>query len=192
MSVKFNLLPHEYSLQRPKEKINFSRVIALLLLLLFVGVSSMSLFLGFLRINSLKNEYKDLVVKRNVIMTQNQKMTSEHERLKNTEKIMNASLIVLQKELPLLEFFRQIELSMPDSVWLTSIKAGEEKVAMGGYSYNEGDVVLFATGLIQSPTISQVGFPNTKRVSKNGESLVAFKLTCQLEPMGQVKKVSSK
>ncbi|PIE54974.1 MAG: hypothetical protein CSA35_03685 [Dethiosulfovibrio peptidovorans] len=180
--IKINLLPEEYktvdkkgwTIGRPRYVLGFG----LCLITVLVGLGTVAF--GLFQFRSLSHEKDAVRLEQQVLMVQGKKLDKELEKLREKEALMDVTTTLLGSDLPLLEIFKQLELSLPDGVWLESLEARAGETRFTGFSYNENDVVLFATGLMQSPVISQVGFPNTRRVTVDDESLVEFRLVCSL------------
>ncbi|MCF4150389.1 PilN domain-containing protein [Dethiosulfovibrio sp. F2B] len=178
MTVRLNLLPPELRPVEKSNKVNLVKILAMSISAAAMVVCIGVLFSGILRSYSLQKKIDETESRKEALSIQSVNLISELERLREKESLVAATLKLLHGDLPLLEIFRQIELSLPDGVWLESLRAEPGKLQINGFSYNENDVVLFATGLMESPAISQVGFPNTRRVSNEGTSLVEFRLLC--------------
>ncbi len=178
--TKFNVLPEEYRVKDITKKIKplaiLFPIIAVALLLPFV----MTATVGILKYRNLSSRLETIIHERDLLRDQGEKLIVELGRLKEKESVIIATTNLLKGDIPLLELFRQIELSLPGGVWLSSLSAELDKAQINGFSYNENDVVLFATGLMQSSVVGQVGFPNTRRVNRDGQSLVEFRLNCNL------------
>lgn len=180
MITKFNVLPDEYRAKHVDKKLNLLAVFFPVVVLSFIVAFSFVLGMGLFKYRSLSKELEAATLERDVLKMQGEKLLVELSRLKEKESLISATTNLLKGDIPLLELFKQIELSLPGGVWLSSLSAESEKAQINGYSYNENDVVLFATGLMQSPIVGQVGFPNTRRINMDGRSLVEFKLSCTL------------
>lgn len=178
--TKFNVLPEEYRVKDSTEKLNPLKLLFPVVMIVFLMISFLTLGVGVLKNAKLNDRLEGLVLERDVLRAQGEKLIVELGRLKEKESVVVATTNLLKGDIPLLELFRQIELSLPGGVWLSSLSAEQEKAQLNGFSYNENDVVLFATGLMQSPIVGQVGFPNTRRVTRDGHSLVEFRLSCTL------------
>lgn len=190
MTVRLNLLPAELRPVEKSNRVDFTRILAASLSAAVVLVCGGVLVSGAMRSHTLRVKLDEVESRKEVLSIQSTNLISELKRLKDREALMSATLSLLHGDVPLLEIFRQIELSLPDGVWLSSVKAEAGSLHLNGFSYNENDVVLFATGLIDSPVIEQVGFPNTRRVSREGTSLVEFRLLCSISKNIPDKEVS--
>ncbi len=180
MITKFNILPDEYRVKHADKKLNLMMILFPVVALSFVVVFFLVAGVGAFKYRALSKELDAVILERDVLRMQGEKLLVELSRLKEKESLISATTNLLKGDIPLLELFKQIELSLPGGVWLSSLSAESEKAQINGYSYNENDVVLFATGLMQSPIVGQVGFPNTRRINRDGRSLVEFKLSCAL------------
>lgn len=178
MTVKFNLLPEEYRDSEKKEglKPSFVLFISIFIFMMALGIAVAGV--GIIKIFAMRSEISGLDVNRDVMKIQSEKLTQELARLKDQEAILVATNELFEKDMPILELLKQVALSIPGGVWLSSLSAESDNTLISGFSYNENDVVLFATGLAQSPIVRQVGFPNTKRITKDGHSVVEFRLNC--------------
>ncbi len=180
MTIKFNLLPEEYRVAEKKDGLKTSFLVFIFIFILMSAVGLAVVGIGTIKILALKSELSSLTLNRDVMKIQSEKLAVELSRLKDQEAILLATTDLFKRDMPILEIFRQMELSLPGGVWLSSFSAESDAAQISGFSYNENDVVLFATGLIQSPVVKQVGFPNTRRVTKDGQSLVEFRLNCAI------------
>lgn len=178
MMVKFNLLPEEYRDTDKKESIKLSFLLFMGTFIFMVALGIAVAGIGVMKIFAMRTELSSLDVNKDVMRIQSEKLTQELNRLKEQESVLVATTELFKKDMPILELLKQVALSIPGGVWLSNLSSESEKTTIRGYSYNENDVVLFATGLAQSPIVRQVGFPNTKRVTKDGHNLVEFHLNC--------------
>lgn len=180
MKTRFNVLPDEYRAKQASKKLKLLTILFPTVVMSFMIAFLFVAGVGFIKYRSLTGELSAVVLERDVLRMQGEKLILELTRLKDRESLISATTNLLKGDIPILELFKQIELSLPGGVWLSSLSAEPERAQINGYSYNENDVVLFATGLMQSPIVGQVGFPNTRRINMDGQSLVEFKLSCTL------------
>ena len=178
--TKFNVLPEEYRVKDITKKLKPLTILFPMVILTLFLAFAMTVGVGILKYRDLNNRLETMVHERDLLKDQGERLIIELGRLREKESVIVATTNLLKGDIPLLELFRQIELSLPGGVWLSSLSAELDKAQINGFSYNENDVVLFATGLMQSSVVGQVGFPNTRRVNVDGQSLVEFRLSCSL------------
>ncbi len=177
MSVKLDLRPWDY-VEAEKKTVHVGRILALIILLLFVMVSSVTFAYGLTLSRKLRAERMDLQVSIDRMQEQVARMTGELNRLKAQYQDYGKALMILQKELPSVEFLGVLERVLPPGVWLERVSISAGKVAMAGFAFTENDVVSFGRGLTEAEIVRSVGFPVTSRVQQQSGASVRFSLDC--------------
>ncbi len=186
MNIRIDLRPDKQA--KPKvSAIGLSKYIAVILLLVFVGVSGLTLVYGALKAHYMKAEIQQTEKTIARLTTQNTRLADELKRLQQQEKVYVDALNLLEDELPTIEFLSILEQNLPSGVWLNSISIKMGSVSLKGNSYGENDVVLFARGLLESDLVTSVSFPDTRRgKEKDGIPMVDFSFSCQIRDIAQV------
>ena len=179
MSVKLDLRPWDY-VEAEKKTVHVGRILALIILLLFVIVSSVTFFYGLTLSRKLRAERMDLQVNIDRMQEQVTRMTAELNRLKAQYQDYGKALMILQKELPSVEYLGVLERALPPGVWLERVSISAGKVAMAGFAFTENDVVSFGRALTEAEIVRSVGFPVTSRVQQQSGASVRFSLDCAI------------
>lgn len=179
MSVKLDLRPWDY-VEAEKKTVHVGRILALIILLLFVIVSTVTFFYGLTLSRKLRAERMDLQVSIDRMQEQVARMTGELNRLKAQYQDYGKALMILQKELPSVEYLGVLERALPPGVWLERVSISAGKVAMAGFAFTENDVVSFGRALTEAEIVRSVGFPVTSRVQQQSGASVRFSLDCAI------------
>lgn len=177
MTVKLDLRPRDY-VETEKVPLHIGRVAALLIVVLFIGVSSATFFFGLFLSRTLRAERVQLESYMERMQEQGSRMNAELKRLQSQMKDYGKALILLQQELPSIELLSVLERALPAGVWVerTDISAG--KVSLSGFAFTENDVVSFGRTLSEASVIESVGFPVTSRVRQENGASVRFSFDC--------------
>ncbi len=179
MSVKLDLRPWDY-VEAEKKTVHLGRIVALIVLLLFVIVSSVTFFYGMTLSRKLRAERMDLQAGIDRMQEQVARMTGELNRMKAQYQDYGKALLILQKELPSVEFLGILERALPPGVWLERVSITAGKVTMAGFAFTENDVVSFGRSLSEADVVQSVGFPVTSRVQQEAGASVRFSLDCAI------------
>ncbi|HPK07908.1 MAG TPA: PilN domain-containing protein, partial [Aminivibrio sp.] len=179
--------------------VHLGRIAALIILVLFVGVSTITFVYGLVLSRSLRAERLDLQMNIDRMQEQSGRMTAELRRLQAQYQDYGKALAILQRELPSVEFLGVLERALPPGVWLERMSIS---VAMAGFAFTENDVVSFGRALSEALVVTSVGFPVTTRVRQESGASVRFSLDCSIrdimsitpatEDDGQVQEVASR
>lgn len=107
-------------------------------------------------------------------------MNAELKRLQSRMKDYGKALVILQQELPSVEFFSVLEKALPPGVWVEKADIAAGKVSLSGFAFTENDVVSFGRALSDASVIKSVAFPVTSRVRQESGATVRFSLDCGL------------
>ena len=201
MSVKLDLRPLDY-VEAESKPVHLGRIAALIILVLFVGVSTITFVYGLVLSRSLRAERLDLQMNIDRMQEQSGRMTAELRRLQAQYQDYGKALAILQRELPSVEFLGVLERALPPGVWLERMSISAGKVAMAGFAFTENDVVSFGRALSEALVVTSVGFPVTTRMRQESGASVRFSLDCSIrdimsitpapEDDGQVQEVASR
>ncbi|MDO9508227.1 MAG: PilN domain-containing protein [Thermovirgaceae bacterium] len=179
MRVKLDLRPRDY-IDTEKTPVHFGRIAALVIVLLFVGVSSATFIYGFFLSRSLRSERVQLESYIERMQEQGTRMNVELKRLQTQVKDYGKALLILQQELPSIEFLSVLEKALPGGVWLEKVDISAGIAALSGFAFTENDVVSFGRALSEASVIESVGFPVTSRIRQDGGASVRFSLDCRI------------
>ena len=179
MRVKLDLRPRDY-IETERAPVHIGRILALVIVVLFIGVSSASFVYGFFLSRSLRTErvqLQDYIMR---MQEQGGRMTAELRRLQGQVQDYGKALVILQQELPSIEFLSVLEKALPQGVWLEKMDISAGRVSMSGFAFTENDVVSFGRALSEATVIDSVGFPVTSRVRQDSGASVRFSLDCKI------------
>ncbi len=185
MRVKLDLRPRDY-IETERAPIHIGRILALVIVVLFIGVSSASFVYGFFLSRSLRTErvqLQDYIMR---MQEQGGRMTAELRRLQGQVQDYGKALVILQQELPSIEFLSVLEKALPQGVWLEKMDISAGRVSMSGFAFTENDVVSFGRALSEATVIDSVGFPVTSRVRQDSGASVRFSLDCRIKDIMSV------
>lgn len=115
MSVKLDLRPLDY-VEAESKPVHLGRIAALIILVLFVGVSTITFVYGLVLSRSLRAERLDLQMNIDRMQEQSGRMTAELRRLQAQYQDYGKALAILQRELPSVEFLGVLERALPPGV----------------------------------------------------------------------------
>lgn len=179
MRIKLDLRPRDY-IDAEKTQVRFGRLVALVIVLLFVLVSSSTFIYGFFLSRSLRTERMQLENQIELMQEQGARINTELKRLQTQVKNYGKALMLLQQELPSIEFLSVLEMALPPGVWLDKVDISAGSVSLSGFAFTENDVVSFGRSLSEASVITSVGFPVTSRVREDDRVLVSFSLKCRI------------
>jgi Tfp pilus assembly protein PilN len=185
MRVKLDLRPRDY-IETERAPVHIGRILALVIVVLFIGVSSASFVYGFFLSRSLRTErvqLQDYIMR---MQEQGGRMTAELRRLQGQVQDYGKALVILQQELPSIEFLSVLEKALPQGVWLEKMDISAGRVSMSGFAFTENDVVSFGRALSEATVIDSVGFPVTSRVRQDSGASVRFSLDCRIKDIMSV------
>ncbi len=128
MSVKLDLRPWDY-VEAEKKTVHLGRIVALIVLLLFVIVSSVTFFYGMTLSRKLRAERMDLQAGIDRMQEQVARMTVELNRMKAQYQDYGKALMILQKELPSVNSWASLNGPPPRSV----AREGQHHGGQGGH-----------------------------------------------------------
>jgi len=179
MRVKLDLRPRDY-IETEKTPLHIERIAALLISVLFVGISCATFAFGLFLSRTLRAERVQLESYIERMQEQGARMNAELRRLQSQMNDFGKALVILQQELPSIEFLSVLERSLPEGVWLEKADISSGKVSLSGFAYTENDVVSFGRALSEASVIESVGFPVTSRVKQENGGSVRFSLECRI------------
>ena len=177
MSLKLDLRPVDY-IESERKPVQLKRTAALVLVVLFAGVSLVTLIYGLVVSRALRAERRELQSDIDRMMVQTGKLGAELKKEQARYQDFGKALALLQKELPSVEFLGSLERTPPPGVWLQKASLSPGKAALSGFAYTENDVVSFGRALSEAVVVSSVGFPVTTRVRQESGASVRFSLDC--------------
>ena len=177
MSLKLDLRPIDY-IESERKPVQLKRTVALVLVVLFVGVSAVTFIYGLVLSRSLRAERMELASNIERMLQQSGKLGTELKKQQALYQDFGKALVLLQKELPSVEFLGVLERTLPPGVWLQKAGLSPGKAALSGFAYTENDVVSFGRALSEASVVSSVGFPVTTRVRQESGASVRFSLDC--------------
>lgn len=198
MRVQFDLRPVSLlEKERKKSSFNWTRLLATLLLLLFLASSGFYIATMTMKMLSLQEEisFKEDEVAN--LESSKTALEAEIGRLKAREKVYADTLKIMQDDLPTLEVVNALEVSMGYGMAANSLKfvparaAGAPATAtLEATSGAEEQIIELTNGLSNSGVFSGVTMPSSKRDEKTGR--VSFTLNLDLRPIGQIASPSAK
>ena len=146
MSLKLDLRPVDY-IESERKPVQMKRTAALVLVVLFAGVSLVTLIYGLVVSRALRAERMELQSDIDMKMVQVGKLGAELKKQQALYQDFGKALALLQKELPSVEFLGSLERTLPPGVWLQKASLSPGKAALSGFAYTENDVVSFGRAL---------------------------------------------
>ena len=177
MSLKLDLRPVDY-IESERKPVQLKRTAALVLVVLFAGVSAVTFIYGLVLSRALRAERMELQADIDRMMVQSGQLGAELKKQRARYQDFGKALALLQKELPSVEFLGSLERTLPPGVWLQKAALSPGKAALSGFAYTENDVVSFGRALSEASVVSSVGFPVTTRVRQESGASVRFSLDC--------------
>lgn len=192
MRVQFDLRPAEFvEKERKLSSFNLVRLLAVILLLAFMGSSGYYIVLTFLETRALRSEIE---IRENEVsnMEVSQKaLLAEISRLKERETQFAKTLGIMQSEPATLEVLNALETHIEYGTGLNSVRF-VQGAAGSGVAYtatvdataaSEEQIIALTKGLSESGLFFGVIMPSTKKDEKTGR--VSFTLSLALRPFGQ-------
>ena len=194
MKVQFDLRPAEYlAIERKRHSFNFTRLLAMLLLLSFLACCGGYLALAFIETQTLSDEIESLESDVAELETSQAALTTKLNGLKNREAQLVKTLAIMQTEPPTLEVLDTIETYMEPGMGIDSIRftpvtdRNSKKVSytaiVDATALAEEQIISLTDGLTSSGLFSGVTMPSTKKDEKTGR--VIFNLSLNLRPFGE-------
>lgn len=179
MTVKLDLRPRDY-IETEKATLHVGRMAALLIVVLFVGVSLSTFVFGLFLSRTLRAERVQLESYMERMQEQGARMNVELKRLQSQMKDYGKALVILQQELPSIELLSVLERALPAGVWIEKADIASGRVLLSGFAFTENDIVSFGRALSEASVIESVGFPVTSRVRQESGASVRFSLDCRI------------
>jgi len=186
-TISINLLgfeEKERARRYAKPKVDQSLILAVLFIIIAVALN----FLGSVVITSLKTGEE---TRKTVLQEDIKKLDAKLQELKDLEAKRDA-LIREQKILEFVTgktykwsvFLEEFRGLFPDNVWIANLKINEDfSFSLEGTTLDHKSVALFLTSLQNSPYLTRAVLESSiKQASKNGETMVRFKINCNLNP----------
>ncbi len=192
MRVQFDLRPVSLlERERKQRSFNITRLLAMLLFLIFLGSSSFYVVTMTLKVISLKEEIDIKEGEVSGLEGSKQALEAEIRRLKDKEKVFADTLKIMQDDLPTLEVLNALEVNMIYGMAVNSLKFNPGRAAgaansavLDATAATEEQIIEFTNGLTSSGVFSGVAMPTSKRDEKTGR--VSFALNLELRPIGQI------
>ncbi|KRT35194.1 PilN domain-containing protein [Acetomicrobium hydrogeniformans] len=187
MTVKVDLRPLGVKIAE-KKKIDLPRVIAMVLILVFIVTSCFTSVYGIFVL-------RELVAKRQALEASVEKLTLEGKRLdgyivQNKEKLdlYEKALSLMREDIPSVEFCSAVMASLPNEVWLSQVRLLPGRADVEGYAFAENDVAAFALKLLNASVTSSVSPLVTSKETKKGKdeyerTLVKFSFSCTVKDL---------
>jgi cell division protein FtsB len=185
--------------QKKKSSFNPMRLLAFLLLLIFLASSGFYLVKMTLERIRLGGAIEEKQYQVEEMDSKKRALEAEINRLKAEEKVFADTLKIMQDDLPTLEVLNAVENSMASisGMAATSLRlsppaaAGAPgKAVLEATSVEDAQIVQLTTGLSQSGVFSGVVLGNSTLDEKTGR--VTFTLNLDLRSMGQIRAASGK
>ncbi|MBQ7264142.1 MAG: hypothetical protein IJR14_10555 [Synergistaceae bacterium] len=204
MRTRFDLRPAEYlERERKTHSFNIVRLVALFLLLAFLGTCGGALAMHFFEMQALADQIEETEGLVADLESQQAALTREIARLKTQEEQFTKTLKIMQSEAPTLEVMSVIESNMERGMGLNTIRfaqaaaprgaaarapqAGKDiswTAAVEATALMEEQIVALTDGLSRSGAFTGVTMPSSKKDEKTGR--VDFNLSLNVRPLGQI------
>ena len=187
MTVKVDLRPLGVKIAE-KKKVDLPRVIALVLILVFVVVSCFTTVYGIFVL-------KELSAERQALEASVEKLTQESKRLDGyiaevTERLdlYGKALALLREDIPSIEFFTAATAALPENVWLSDVQLVPGEANVNGYAFAENDIAAFALKLLNASVVSSISPLVTSKEERKGsegqgQALVKFSFSCTVKDL---------
>jgi len=187
MTVKVDLRPLGVKIFE-KKKVDLPRVVALVLILVFVVVSCFTTVYGIFVL-------KELSAERQALEASVEKLTQESKRLDGyiaevTERLdlYGKALALLREDIPSIEFFTAATAALPENVWLSDVQLVPGEANINGYAFAENDIAAFALKLLNASVVSSISPLVTSKEERKGsegqgQALVKFSFSCTVKDL---------
>jgi len=187
MTVKVDLRPLGVRISERK-KVDLPRVVALVLILVFVVVSCFTTVYGIFVL-------KELSAERQALEASVEKLTQESKRLDGyiaevTEQLdlYGKALALLREDIPSIEFFTAATAALPENVWLSDVQLVPGEANINGYAFAENDIAAFALKLLNASVVSSISPLVTSKEERKGsegqgQALVKFSFSCTVKDL---------
>lgn len=187
MTVKVDLRPLSVRIFE-KKKVDLPRVVALVLILVFVVVSCFTTVYGIFVL-------KELSAERQALEASVEKLTQESKRLDGyiaevTKQLdlYGKALALLREDVPSIEFFTAATAALPENVWLSDVQLLPGKANVNGYAFAENDIAAFALKLLNASVVSSISPLVTSKEERKGsegqgQALVKFSFSCTVKDL---------
>jgi len=187
MTVKVDLRPLGVKIFE-KKKVDLPRVVALVLILVFVVVSCFTTVYGIFVL-------KELSAERQALEASVEKLTQESKRLDGyiaevTERLdlYGKALALLREDIPSIEFFTAATAALPENVWLSDVQLVPGEANVNGYAFAENDIAAFALKLLNASVVSSISPLVTSKEERRGsegqgQALVKFSFSCTVKDL---------
>ncbi len=198
MRVQFDLRPVSLlEKERKKRGFNVVRLLAMILLLVFLAGSIFYIATVSIKVMGLQGEIEMKESEVTSLESGQRALEAEIKRLKAEEKVYADTLKIMQDDLPTLEVLNALEANMAPGMAANTLRFTPPRVAGGSNTAvldataaAEDQIIELTNGLSSSGVFSGVTMPTSKRDDKTGR--VAFTLNLDLRPIGQIKSSSAK
>ncbi|MDR2528153.1 MAG: hypothetical protein LBD04_03920 [Synergistaceae bacterium] len=191
MRVQFDLRPATMlERERKKTTFNATRLVAFILMIVFVVSNSFYLWVAFqnmMRLNDAIEEKEYLV---NDLESGKNALEAEVGRLRRQEADYAATLKIMQDDLPTLEVLEALEKGLQTGMGLNTLRFNttpQGATAMvDATAATDEQTVQFSSSLTGSGVFSAVTMPSSKLDDRTKR--VSFTMSLTLLPIGQIKK----
>jgi len=194
MTVKVDLRPLGVKIFE-KKKVDLPRVVALVLILVFVVVSCFTTVYGIFVL-------KELSAERQALEASVEKLTQESKRLDGyiaevTERLdlYGKALALLREDIPSIEFFTAATAALPENVWLSDVQLVPGEANVNGYAFAENDIAAFALKLLNASVVSSISPLVTSKEERKGsegqgQALVKFSFSCTVKDLAGMQELA--
>jgi len=186
MTAKVDLRPTGVKIAEIK-KVDLPRLVALVLILVFVVVSSFTTAYGIFVL-------KRLTAERQALEASVQRLTLESKKLdgylvETTGQLdhYGKALALLREDTPSIEFFSAATAALPANVWLSQVKMAPGRADVEGFAFAENDIAAFALKLLTASVVDSISplvtSKETKRDGNREETLVKFGFSCNVKDL---------
>lgn len=186
MSVRFDLRPERYRSKAQQRQSGRPGLVLVVLFAVFLALALGNTLLGYLRLESLRNEAASVSERMFSLERQAKELDRELQRLQQQEKLHAEVLSMVREDIPSLEFLAALEASLPGTVWVDRVSVRPGRAEAEGYAYSEGDVVVFGNALSKATVVREVSLPVTSGVVRDGRRFVRFSLSCSLTDLASL------
>ncbi len=175
--IKINLLNY----RKVKKIANIQKqiLLAILLLVLSLGMIGLVSHLHNNKIERLNDEIKVVEKKLNEIEKEVNTVKEFEEKKKRLEHIIKVISGLKKNQANPTRVMDDINMSLPDEIWLTSFEESTSIVKIQGFSFSDPGIARFMKNLEQLKYLSAVELQESKRASVKGDKLRKFVINCK-------------
>ena len=186
MTVKVDLRPTGVKVAEVK-KVDLPRLVALVLILIFIVVSSFTTVYGIFVLRELTAERQALEASVQRLTLESKKLDGYIAEVTGQLDHYGKALAILREDTPSIEFFSVATAALPSSVWLSQVKMVPGKADVEGFAFAENDIAAFALKLLTASVVDSISplvtSKETKRDGNMEETLVKFSFSCNVKDL---------